>query len=501
MKIQYLFILFISFQIFSTGCGTKTGKAGTGDGITNLLPSISFSKSNSTFGYDLDAINVVDGFNLSSGTNGPINSMLFDSSTGVPVVIIGGDFTTYNGQSASHIAKIKLSDGSLDTSFKASVNCNVTSLSLSINGQYLFIGCTNAVNNEHTIVTTIHTNTATSAVQAFKGIIPVKISDGTVDTFGSTFASNTGGLDTSSATNRIEAILPINNNYLLFGQFGQWGTTNTKGLIAVQSNGTNSTSYLNSTSMTGLLSTNDSIKTAYVINDGGVDKLIVGGSFSTLNTTSGLNNYARLNINGTTDTAFAPGFTTTGPVYTIVPFTSGTTSTYLVGLSNYVIPDSIAALSNTSNAVPVNNTVYGKGLMAIDYRGVINPAFNSAIGNTRGITGDHVSAIATLSTNSTALIGGVFSAYNGVNRYYMAKVSTASTNFGALITTCNPGKLFSDGDIKAIIPYSGKIYVAGSFYVFNSLVGSVRMGLVKLNSDCTLDTGVCDPTDPACAIQ
>ncbi|HOK51661.1 MAG TPA: delta-60 repeat domain-containing protein, partial [Bacteroidales bacterium] len=62
------------------------------------------------------------GFAIGDGTNGNVNSIVIQ---GDGKIIIGGNFTSYNGTERNRIARLN-ADGSLDNSFNSAIGLNNT---------------------------------------------------------------------------------------------------------------------------------------------------------------------------------------------------------------------------------------------------------------------------------------------------------------------------------------------------------------------------------------
>ncbi|MDL5048778.1 gliding motility-associated C-terminal domain-containing protein [Oscillatoria amoena NRMC-F 0135] len=86
-----------------------------------------------------------------------------------------------------------------------------------------------------------------------------------------------------------------------------------------------------------------------------------------------------------------------------------------------------------------------------------------------------------IQTDGKILIVGEFTSYNGVTRNRIARLNTD----GSLDLGFNPGAGFDDQVIEAVIQPDGKIILCGSFSTFNWIT---RSGLVRLNSNGTIDT-------------
>jgi uncharacterized delta-60 repeat protein len=78
------------------------------------------------------------------------------------------------------------------------------------------------------------------------------------------------------------------------------------------------------------------------------------------------------------------------------------------------------------------------------------------------------------------LIGGVFTSYNGISRRRIARINSD----GSLDTGFNPGNAANDEVYAIALQPDGKVLLGGKFNNFN---GFSRNGIVRLNSDGSLD--------------
>lgn len=452
----------VSTTILTTGCGNSTGKAsGDGPAILDTKLITNLSSSNSTYGYNLAINNVVSGFNSQQGANDSINAMVFDNTNNK--LIIGGNFTKYNGVDVAHIARLN-TDGTLDTSFAGQLTCNV--FSLTISGSLLLAGCMHEAQS-------FHNNNDTFNV--VKGIIPMNL-DGSLNTaMYNNFNFNNSGIDAASS-NRIENIFPSSFGYILLGRFSQWGTTSKNNIVAINSNGSINTSNLQTASI------GNSIESVKAIDKINTNNYLVGGNFTTV---SGVpkNYLASISPTGAIDNAFpASGLNITGPVHNI---TKLSTNKLIIGLSSY----SVTSSNNGSLVTPGTVTTNYKGILALNPDGSLDTTFNSnTSSSTKFISGERVTTI--YNEGTSLLVGGIFSKYNDTTRYYFARIGIN----GNLNTSCDTGNLFSDGEIKSIAKdANGSIYLGGSFYIFNSSNKTIRSNIIKLGSNCALDLGCTGP--------
>jgi uncharacterized delta-60 repeat protein len=109
------------------------------------------------------------------------------------------------------------------------------------------------------------------------------------------------------------------------------------------------------------------------------------------------------------------------------------------------------------------------------------PGFlDSSLNQGTGIAGaPTINAIA-VQSDGKILVGGTFTSYNGTGRVNLVRINSD----GTIDSTFSIGTGFN-GVVTAIFPLAnGKIIVGGGFTLYN---GSGRGGIVRLNSDGTLD--------------
>ena len=187
-------------------------------------------------------------------------------------------------------------------------------------------------------------------------------------------------------------------------------------------------------------------------------KILIAGLFTKVNGVP-RGHLARLNLDGTLDTSFDPG----------------------TGLINYdwiysflIQPDGkiiIAGGFVAYNSVPVNN------ILRLNPDGSIDPSFNSQVNNpVYSVTGQ---------PDGKIVIGGVFSAVNGNPVESVARLNPD----GSLDPTFNPGSGtwgVNDYVQSVTLQADGKLIVAGNFSSFN---GVSNQGIIRLNSDGSADPG------------
>jgi uncharacterized delta-60 repeat protein len=234
-------------------------------------------------------------------------------------------------------------------------------------------------------------------------------------------------------------------------------------------------------------------------------KLVVGGAFTAVNSSSSRYHLARLLSDGTLDSTF---FATGSGVYSTVwalaiqsdgriviggDFTSvGGTSRYHVARLNSngtvdgsFIPTNAINYSVLAVAVQTNNAVIIGGTFS---QGTF-PSWNARL-NADGTTDTSfssypngaVNAIA-IQTDGKIVIGGNFTTVNGTNRYHIARLN----GDGSLDNTFQNGMAGASSNVRCIqIQSDGKILIGGDF---TSVNGSYRNYVARLNTDGSVDAG------------
>jgi uncharacterized delta-60 repeat protein len=234
-------------------------------------------------------------------------------------------------------------------------------------------------------------------------------------------------------------------------------------------------------------------------------KLVVGGAFTAINSSSSRYHLARLLSDGTLDSTF---FATGSGVYSTVwalavqsdgriviggDFTSvGGTSRYHVArlnsngtLDGSFIPTNAINYSVLAVAVQANNAVIIGGTFI---QGTF-PSYNARL-NADGTTDTTFSsypngavyAIA-IQTDGKIVIGGNFTNVNGANRYHIARLN----GDGSLDNTFQNGMMGASSNVRCIqIQSDGKILIGGDFTAVNN---TARNYVARLNADGSIDNG------------
>lgn len=405
-------------------------------------------------------------FDPGTGANATINTIALQADG---KIIIGGDFTTYNGVSRNRIARLN-ADGSLDTSFNVGTGINlfsgVQSITIDLNGKIIVTGGFTKYNNvtknhivrlntDGSIDTTFLIGTGadqpiiSSAVQPdgkiilgggftkFNGITNLnKIvrlnDDGTID---ASFNAGTG-LDNFIRSISIQA----DGKIIIGGEFNTYNGLDAKKIARLNSDGTLDLSFNTGTGF------NNTVWSAKIQGDG---KIVIGGLFTIYNGT--YKNYlTRLNTDGTTDGTFDIGTGANNVVRTVALQYN---DKILFG-GNYITYNS-EATNRFSRLMPT-------GLKDIAF------ACGDAADNS-------VNGIAIQPDGHLIMVGN-FTSYNGVTRNRIARVfgdvvlSSLDFEKNKITIYPNPSKnILNFSTLKDFKIDSAKIFDTTGKLIFNTL--------------------------------
>ncbi len=335
-------------------------------------------------------------------------------------IVIAGFFTDFNGTPLNHLGRLN-SIGSVDGSFNIGTGADapVYAMLLQTDGKILIGGDFANYNG-----------TAAAHLARINN-------DGSLDTsFHSTTGTN-GGIRTIA--------LQTDGKIIIGGDFTSYNGITRQRIARVNTNGSLDNSFNSANGFNGL------VEVIRLQTDG---KIVVGGSFTIYGGINGCLRFGRLNSNGTYDT----GFNT---------LLGGTSST-VYGLA--IQPDGKILLGGdfiNYNASPMSH------IARVNPNGSVDPGF--FVGNGPN---DGVSAIA-VQSNGKILIGGVFTAYDGVqsNRIMQLNADGHPDTANFKIGTGAPDRVFC-----ITIQPNGKIIIGGMFTNYN---GTPRRRIARLNNCIT----------------
>ena len=282
-------------------------------------------------------------------------------------IVIGGDFTNYNGFARSRVARLNR-DLSLDASFNSALgpNDSVYSVSVQGDGKVMIAGSfTNVAGTTRSRVARLN-------------------ADGSLDL---TF-NPSGGPD---ATVNSVVVLDDGTSFIA-GDFILVDGFLRSGVAKLNANGSVDLGFL------GGNGTDGPVK-AMVLQPNG--KVVIGGDFSSFNSTN-RTRVARLNANGSLDTGFNPF---AGPDATVTALALQSDGKLLLG----------GAFANVG-ANP------RRGVARLNANGTFDASFDPGVG-----PNDTVTAVAE-QLNGKVLIGGNFTSVDGLTRGYIARLSSNGVN-------------------------------------------------------------------------
>ena len=385
-----------------------------------------------------------------SGANGAINSMALQSDG---KIIIAGEFTSFNGTSRYHIARLN-TDGSLDATFNPGLGADgkIWAVALQANGKIVIGG----------------------EFQNYNGNICQYLarlnSDGTQDT---TFNANNSlngnvyAVALNSATSG--AIISINrapngtdledDNIVDLGS-AVAGTLNISyDMLSVPDDlrvyygGTNGVRIFD----TGLVSGTGNI----VLNFGPTNRLTTNVVTIVMNQGNGV-----------------PG--------TLWSYTASVTASTLVTSNRVYVAGAFSSVAGARRG----------GLARINGDGTLDSSFDPGIGTYNPDTGntDPINALA-VQSDGKVLAGGAFSyvdmlPINGLTRFNAdGTLDTTFSTMGTNNGTYNPLTGVADQVKALILETNGSIYIGGDFTKINQ---TRRMGIARLYSDGSVDTTFMD---------
>jgi uncharacterized delta-60 repeat protein len=477
--------------------------------------------------YDISANRIIrlntDGsvdFSFNTGTGFNVSVLTIALQTDGKI-LVGGNFTSYNGVVRNRIIRLN-TDGSIDTSFVIGngFNGTVNTIALQPDGKILVggsFGTYGGVSRNRIIRLNTNGSTDTGFVigTGFNSVVRSILlqSDGKI-LVGGDFSSyggvgvsrivrlNTGGTrDTSFVIgtgfdNSVQTIaLQSDGKILVGGSFGTYSGVSINYIVRLNTDGSIDTSFVIGTGF------NNFIQTINLRSDG---KILVGGGFTSYSGVS-INGSILLNTNGSIDLSFSMTGSTGAANNTVRGFLPKIGFTFVYGdFSSYnSIPQ--LRLSKINYSLPTPFSRYSR----LNSDGSLDLTFYDGIG-----FDNSVNKINTQS-DGKIIVAGDFTQYSGVSANKIVRLNTDDT----IDETFNTEGLFN-GNINSFdIQSDGKIIIGGSFeglqllsnaisyfdgYTtsivlqpdgkiliggeFTSYSGVSRNGIIRLNSDYTIDT-------------
>lgn len=342
-------------------------------------------------------------FDVGSGANG---NVYLTKQLPNGKILIGGQFTSYDGNSANGIARLN-SDGSFDSTFNmgSGINFRVSDALIESDGKIVIVGEFSTYNGV-----------------ARNCIVRIN-ADGTLDP---TFNISSGAILS------IDCVSKQNEKYIITGTFSLINNVNSNHIARLNSDGTSDTTF-NSNGVSG--NGNVGIAENIVLNDG---KIMIVGAFTSCQNQS-RNRIARLNADGTLDTSFNPGLGANSNIFSIAlqndnKFiiggnfaqyngvikqliarinSDGTLDTSFSFESGYEVMPTALVYQNDGKIIVGGWTALETGndkyLARLNSNGSFDPNFDT------GTDFDNPINCLSLQTDGKILVGGWFTNYNGTN--------------------------------------------------------------------------------------
>jgi uncharacterized delta-60 repeat protein len=450
-------------------------------------------------------------FDPGTGANSSVSSVVLEANG---KMLIGGNFTSFNGVSRTGIARLNV-DGSLDIGFNPGASLyGISSMVLQSDGKVLIGGSFQTLNGisrlnaDGTFDSSFDPGTGANgwvssvarqpdgkvliggSFTAINGISRTNIArlnaDGSLDTL---FNPGTGANDIV-----VSVVVQSDGKVLMGGWFTNVNGISRNRIARLNADGSLDTGFDPGTGA------NNRVTSIAMQADG---KVLIGGRFTAVN---GTNRWriARLTASGSLDTTFNSGGGPSSDVECIVLQADGKV---LIGGSftsfNIVTRNRLARLhadgSLDTTLDPgtggINGIVHtvapqadGKLLVGGNFTRV-NDTLRQYIARLNSDSGLDTSFSAgadlavlsiALQPDGKALMGGFFTSVNGINRNRIARLNAT----GSLDTSFNPGT-GANGTVRVALQPDGKVLIGGSFTAIN---GISRTNIARLHADGSLDT-------------
>lgn len=458
-------------------------------------------------------------FGIGAGANNAIGAIAMQADG---KIIIGGDFTSYDGVSRIRVARVDI-NGALDPSFNPGSGAQdyVHSIAVQPDGKILVAGqFLNFGGPGHRGIVRLNSDGSVDAT--FNTVLLGQVqkvllqADGKILLCGSWSSINgvprnriarlhaDGSLDTSfdpgvGPNNEVyTAIQRSNGRLVIGGKFLSYGGSSRRRIAELNTDGSLYTAFDPGTGA-------DS--TVWEIVEEPDGRLLIGGEFTTFNGIA-RERIARIDFDGSVEPMFNTSFGADERVSAILVRPN---ATLMIGggfwnVQNVASPG-LARLSSTGACDPAFNPGHGfnslllrlaatpsGGILAVGafqgYNGArrhelallypdgsLDMSFDPGVG-----TGIYHATCLAVQADGRILIGGGFLTYHGVPRAGIARLLPD----GSLDGSFDPGSGVNGSVTNIRVQPDGRILIAGTFTTFN---GVARARLARLNSDGSLDTG------------
>lgn len=361
-------------------------------------------------------------------------------------MMVGGQFSSYNGRPARNIARLH-PDGSIDTTFKSLFNSgSVSCIAIQPDGKIVVGG----------------------SFSQYDGVTCNRIirlnADGTVD---QAFQIGSGPYSVDGSEHIFDVAITSGNKIIVMGSYSKFNGVSRKGLVRLNTDGSVDQTFGSATG--GAVSSDGpGIQVMALQPDGAI---IVGGFFTTYDGAQ-RKGIARVTPNGAVDGTFLPG-------NGILGYQSYIRSIYVQPDGSILVGGHFSGYSSNTNS---------PDLVRIHPDGTPDYTFNTGTGP--GLT---VTAIG-MQSDEKIIVGGVFTTYNGAPASYIMRLFPD----GSLDNTFNSG-LTTSPDVNSItVQADDKILVRGAFVRYNALQ---KRGIVRLEANGDTDLYFAASSGPVASNQ
>ncbi len=412
-------------------------------------------------------------FSSGSGFDDDVTTMIIQPDG---KIIIGGKFTSYNGNPANRIIRIN-NDGTVDNSFFSGSGFSlgvVQTIKINPEGEIMvggsFTGNYNGervnrvclLNSEGRFLDTIDFGSGPGSASVFalendeegswyiggSFLVFDSLNQGRLAKINPEKEYDTGYLSSGVGfDNSIYKVLPLENKKVIVcGNFKKFNGEFTSRIARLVEDGT-----LDSTFNTGQSGANNLVKTAALQSDG---KVIIGGNFTKYNDAA-MNRIARILQNGYIDPTFNVGSGCNNQIYAMA-----------IQKDQKIV---VAGNFTRYNNLPVG------GIIRLLPDGSVDTSFDVGAG------ADAVIESVLIEPNGKILVGGRFTSFNKVTANHLVRLNSD----GSMDSGFNIGAGFDKNIFVMGLQSDGKIIIGGNFVNFN---GVSQKRILRLNSNGQLDT-------------
>ena len=412
-------------------------------------------------------------FNTGTGFNDDVNAVLVQPDG---KILLGGNFTDYNGVPANRIIRIN-EDATIDTSFEYGTGFSAKEVLVmkrddsgsimvggsfkgSYNGENVIRVC--FLNSDGSLKTDfdIGSGPATASVFALENdtegswyvggsfLVFDGLNQGRLAKISFEGEHDTGYLSSGIGfDNSVLKVLPLSNKKtMVFGSFTKFNGVLNSRIARILEDGLQDASF-----NAGQSGANNSIRSAVLQSDG---KIVFGGNFTKYNEIVS-NRIIRILPDGAIDNTFVIGLGFNGQVNAIAIQTD----------QKIIVAGNFTTYSGTPS---------GRIIRLLE-DGSRDTGFNPGIGADVSIE------TLLIQPDGKILVGGKFNSFNGVSYSRLVRLNSD----GSIDYTFNTGSSFDKNVLALALQSDEKIIVGGGFVTYN---GTTQKRIVRLNPNGSLDT-------------